>query len=99
MMQNLKVHEKVYHRNGISGIGFYAVEFSYEEDGEEHHAIATVDAYDVENLRDGGKKLNNPGTRVLMLDESGYVDIKRTMRGDHFHKQLCDYIIKEMKDA
>lgn len=89
----IEVNKAVYHRNGITGIGFWAIHFNYSEDGRREEAIATVDDDDV------GKKKVNPGTRILMLDENGYVDLERTMRGDHFHNALCDWIIKEARNA
>lgn len=93
----IKVQRCDYHRNGITGISFYAVWFTYTEDGIKESAVATVDADQVEKERCGGAQNYNPGTRVLMLDEVGGVDLQRTMRGDHFHKELCEWIIKEKK--
>jgi hypothetical protein len=89
----LKVLNCVYHRNGITGIGFYAVEFKYQEDGKERHGVATIDSYDVDKIKH--KEPHNPGTRILMLDEAGGVDLEQTMRGDNFHDDLCKWIIAD----
>lgn len=92
-LEKFKVHgDPVYHRNGIGGIGFYAVVFSYEEDGIQRSAVATVDANDVDAAEEG--KLHDPGTRILMVCPAGGIDIEETMRGDHFHEALCTAIKK-----
>lgn len=93
---NLKILKCVYHRNGISGIGFYAVEFKYVEDGRERHAIGTVDSQDIEKTQNNTPPYN-PDTRLLMLDEVGGVDIEETMRGDYFHADLVKWITAEQK--
>jgi len=92
-MNKFVVHNVVGHRNGITGKGFYAVSFSYQEDdGSTRSAIATVDYQDLQCIRD--KTPYDPGTRVLMCrkDNSG-IDIEETMRGDWFHDTLCRYLI------
>lgn len=90
---NLTVHQAVYHRNGITGIGFYAITFAYVEDGITREAIATVSDDDVQKVR--RNQPHDPSTRVLMFQDngSGLLDISRTMRGDHFHPNLCRYLI------
>jgi hypothetical protein len=87
----IKVINAVGHRNGICGIGFYAVDFTFHEDGKTREAIATVSFQDVENFRKN--KPHDPSTRVLMLCDAGGVDIEQTMRGDHFHDELCKFLI------
>lgn len=93
---NLKVAKCIYHRNGISGIGFYALEFSYVEEGRARIGIATVDADDVEIIKKN-EPFANPGTRVIMLNKANEPIIEETMRGDYFHAALVDWIMKEFK--
>ena len=83
-----------YHRNGISGIGFHALHIKWPEEGyvADREAVVTINGFDVENRIT--KKPHDPDTRVLMLDEMGGVDIEQTMRGDHFHEALIDWLIK-----
>jgi hypothetical protein len=94
-LNQFTVHRCVYHRNGISGIGFYALHIEWPEDGYTHlrEAVVTVDGHDVDNFRD--KKPHDPATRVLMLDNVGGVDIDDTMRGDWFHEALINWIIED----
>lgn len=91
----IHVLKSVYHRNGISGIGFYTLHIKWSEEGYEQprEAVATVNAFDVEAKREG--KRHDPDTRVLMLDDAGGVDIEQTMRGDWFHDDLVAYLIRE----
>lgn len=91
----MKIINHCYHRNGISGVGFYAIEFKYLENGKERHAIGTVSSDDIKAIRDGTPY--DPETRILMLGEDGGVDIEETMRGDHFHNQLCKFIMEKQK--
>jgi hypothetical protein len=89
----LTVHKVVAHRNGICGVGFYAVSFSYVENGKYRNAIATVSYDDLEAKF--AKEPHDPQTRVLMFREDNTgLDIEETMRGDHFHNDLCKYLIK-----
>ena len=98
-LKNLQVSQSVYHRNGISGIGFYALAFSYEEEeenGKIYTAIATVSERDLENFR--GDHSHDPDTRVLMLTQVGSIsgiDLTATMRGDYFHVDLCRWLIEQ----
>lgn len=91
----LKILNCVYHRNGIGGIGFYAVEFTYVEDDKERHAIGTVDTFDVDALRKG--EPHDPGTRIIMLNAANEPIIEETMRGDYFHEELVKHIIEGRK--
>jgi len=89
----LTINNCIYHRNGISGIAFYAVEFYYEEKDEKGNGIATIDADDLVR-----KEPYNPGTRILMLDPwTGGIVVEQTMRGDNFHKPLCEAIRKHQR--
>jgi hypothetical protein len=90
----MSVIDCAYHRNGITGVGFYAIEFTYiDEEQYEQHALATVDADQIEAVRNGKRDFYNPGTRIILLDESGCPDIKMTMRGDHFHGELVTFLL------
>jgi hypothetical protein len=95
-VEDLEVTSCVWHRNGISGIGFYAMEFKWKEEGYsgKQRAIATVDYYDVEKH---GKEPYDPGTRVLMMRNDGSIDTSDTMRGDYFHEALVLWIRKNKK--
>ena len=46
-MRNMKLTKIAYHRNGVGGIGFYAVAFRYREGGKNRCMIATVKGSDV----------------------------------------------------
>ena len=94
MIQDLRVQNCIYHRNGISGIGFWAVEFSYSEDEKTHNGIATVDDDDVQRFKK--QERCNPGTRIIML-RNHTPRIEETMRGDKFHTQLCEIIVEREK--
>jgi hypothetical protein len=96
-MTKINVHQSVYHRNGVSGVGFYAIRFDYTEDGRKRQAIATVSAGDVESIRT--KQPHDPQTRVLMLDPLDKTDITETMRGDHFHEALVKWILNHESNA
>jgi hypothetical protein len=90
---NIHVIQYVHHRNGMSGVGFYAVNFFWKETprGAQFESIATVSTDDLESFRNGVD--HDPDTRVLMIRDGG-VDIEQTLRGDNFHKALCEYLIK-----
>jgi hypothetical protein len=88
----LVAHHIEYHRNGIAGLGFYAVSFTYEEMGEKITAIATVDANDVEAY--AKQEPHDPGTRVFRFGRTGGINLAEHMRGDHFHDALCEAIVK-----
>jgi hypothetical protein len=100
-IKNFKMHDLTYHRNGITGKGFYACSFSADVDGRFEQGIATVDADDIDVSV--GEKFINPGTRVLMVGNGGGIDVTRTMRGDHFHPWLREAIeehnTKERRDS
>lgn len=97
-MNVTKVHQCVYHRNGVSGEGFWAVIF----DAEEHRAhedlgsrrfIATVFDDDVEAWKE--RRLVNPHCAVFdigMLAEVGVTFGHNSWRGDHFFAPLCEVI-------
>lgn len=95
---NMTIHRVEWHRNGISGVGFYAILFSNKEDGVTGEYLATVSGDDLEKSRaraEGkpGIPAYCPETRVIALCPAGGVDIERTMRGDYFHGDLVQYLI------
>lgn len=90
MAKLITVTECRYHRNGISGIGFYAIRFSWMDEGREDHAIATVSSEDTAKY--DKKVSHNPETRVLVFGHDGGLDLNRTMRGDYFHEDLCEWL-------
>ena len=92
--KTIKVLDSQYHRNGIGGIGFYAMSITWVEDGEIRYAVATVSADDVENWRN--KNRHDPQTRVLVISHTptgACVNINDTLRGDWFHDELCKYLV------
>lgn len=91
-MLDIKVTECYYHRNGISGVGFYALSFNWTEHlNDQRYAIATVSSDDFERYMK--KKNCNPETRVLCFGHTGGVDLNNTMRGDYFHEALCEWLV------
>lgn len=95
MFTKFKVFDTQYHRNGVSGVGFYAIHFSYVEDSVTRNAIATVSSNDFDKYLN--KEPYDPETRVLMFGPLGGIDISETMRGDYFNDQLMDHIKKHTK--
>lgn len=78
-----KIHAREYHRNGISGDPFRAVEFEFrdtEEDGRAvHRAIATLPLEPSDGESD---------CRVLAVDVGFLPDITVCYRGDRFEGPL-----------
>ena len=96
MMKIQLLQTPVYHRNGISGKGFWALSIRWTEDHMPlQYAIATVDGEDVHDWVEG--KSHDPATRILTIGAMGGIDIDNTMRGDHFHDDLCAYIATHQK--
>ena len=94
-ISDIAVKDACYHRNGVGGIGFFAVEFSFKGDDETtRFAVATVCSQDVATAG-RGLQVRNPATRVLMFRGPGALDITETMRGDCFHEALCAYLLKK----
>jgi len=74
-----KVHQVDYHRNGISGIGFYSVSYDWADyDGVERRMLATIEA-PPEHL-----SWDKTTVRVIDIDEP-----QTSWRGD----RLADMII------
>ena len=95
-IKDFKVIKGVYHRNGISGLGFWAIDFTWIEDGEQRHAIGTVASDDVEKGLPEGLSYN-PATRIIMLNKANEPCIEETMRGDNFHEPLVEWIQAYLK--
>ena len=94
-MKNMHLRTIAYHRNGVGGEGFYAIAFSYREDGRSHRMVATVFGSDDDEHY--GQTAPCTG-RVAALDAdlaaAGVVgrDGKNTWRGDNFEPQLRQWI-------
>ena len=88
MIDNIQITDKCYHRNGITGLGFYAVSGSVVIDDVKEKFVATVSGPELEAFR-RGQRVVNPDTRVLILTADGSVNPWYTVRGDHFHEPLC----------
>lgn len=93
-MEHLDVTECEYHRNGVCGIGFYTLIFSYTESGTKSYALATVSGDDFQEYLSKGRKDRdvNHQTRILLFGRTGGVDIHNTMRGDWYHDDLCEWL-------
>jgi hypothetical protein len=91
--------EIAYHRNGVSGEGFYFVRGLWSVDGEQHMMLATV--FPPDPIKDGPGKsepdwgvyerreFDNP--RVAILDEQLLPEIgftRNSWRGDQFAPAL-----------
>lgn len=85
-----EVKQCVWHRNGISGKGFFALHILWPENGQIREAFATVDGEDIEAFYNS--KHVDPATRVLMVRDNGSLDLDETMRGDFFHEALVKWI-------
>jgi hypothetical protein len=87
------VHQCEYHRNGTSGIGFWAVIFdAHYDDRPPSRFIASVFADDVDRRHEG---FINPHCAVYdlgLLAETGVTFGLNSWRGDHFFDALCDVI-------
>lgn len=94
-LDEFRVISSVYHRNGITGVGFHALNIIWQEpEMGELEAVVTVNHDDVKAYKAGRRV--NPDTRALMIRDGG-VNIELTMRGDWFHEPLVKWLIaKEM---
>ena len=77
-----KVHDVTYHRNGISGIGFYSVRYDWADyDGVERRMLATI----TPNSDIGG--YNETSCRVIDIDEP-----QESWRGDSLAPKIVNMI-------
>ena len=80
-----KVHQVDYHRNGISGIGFYSVRYDWADyDGVERRMLATIE---VNNSEDFDELLPVASCRVLDIDEP-----ETSWRGDQLAPKILNMI-------
>ena len=79
-----KVHQVDYHRNGISGIGFYSVRYDWADyDGIERRMLATIEAPQ-EHL-----SWDHSSMRVIDIDESHL-----SWRGDRLAPKVINMIVR-----
>ena len=79
-----KVQDVVYHRNGISSVGFYSVEYLWADyDGIERRMLATIEA-PPEHL-----SWDHSTCRVIDMDES-----YTSWRGDQLAPKIINMIVK-----
>ena len=83
-----KVHQVDYHRNGISGIGFYSVLYDLADyDGVERRMLATIEA--------PPQELSWDHTRVRVID----IDEPETSwRGDQLAPKIVNMVVKHNVD-
>jgi len=83
-----KVHQVDYHRNGISGIGFYSVRYDWADyDGVERRMLATIEA--------PPQHLSWDHTRVRVID----IDEPETSwRGDQLAPKIVNIVVKHNVD-
>ena len=83
-----KVHQVDYHRNGISGIGFYSVRYDWADyDGVERRMLATIEA--------PPQHLSWDHTRVRVID----IDEPETSwRGDQLAPKTVNIVVKHNVD-
>ena len=80
-----KVHQVDYHRNGISGIGFYSVRYDWADyDGIERRMLATIE---VDDSEDFDELLPVVSCRVLDIDEP-----ETSWRGDSLAPKILHMI-------
>ena len=96
-----KVHQIDYHRNGISGIGFYSVRYDWADyDGVERRMLATI-TVEKEGVKDElgwyqGKNKNHfdiSECRVIDID-----DCSISWRGDNLGPMVV-HMVEEFKNA
>lgn len=92
--QQIEVHEIAYHRNGVAGVGFYAVTFTdHDVDGEPVKFVATV--FPPDPITDGPDEgepdwgetqgFHNPRIAILALDLLPSVTFAHnSWRGDRY---------------
>jgi len=83
-----KVHDITYHRNGISGIGFYSVRYDWADyDGVERRMLATIE--------NPPEHLSWDHTRVRVID----IDEPQTSwRGDQLAPKIVNMVVKHNVD-
>jgi len=83
-----KVHQVDYHRNGISGIGFYSVRYDWADyDGVERRMLATLEAPQ-EHL-----SWDHTTVRVIDIDEP-----QTSWRGDSLAPKIVNMVVKHNVD-
>ena len=83
-----KVHQVDYHRNGISGIGFYSVRYDWADyDGVERRMLATIEA-PPEHL-----SWDHTSCRVIDIDEP-----ETSWRGDQLAPKIVNIVVKHNVD-
>jgi hypothetical protein len=99
VVENIEVHELAWHRNGISGEGFFAVTFTADADGEQTKFVATVfPPGDGTSEPDWGAyergDWDNPRVAVLALDKLPSVEFGvNSWRGDNYAPALYRAIL------
>lgn len=90
MRSTIKVNQVRYHRNGVGGEGFFAVGFTFREDGVEHRLVATVVASEgVLGEVDGL-------CQVYVIDPA---DLDSRWRGDVFAAELLTVVTAAAADG
>jgi len=83
-----KVHQIDYHRNGISGIGFYSVRYDWADyDGVERRMLATIER-PPEHL-----SWDHTRVRVIDIDET-----QTSWRGDQLAPKIVNMVVKHNVD-
>ena len=81
-----KVHDVTYHRNGISGIGFYSVRYDWADyDGIERRMLATIEAPS-SVIHD---TWNQSSCRAIDIDEP-----MESWRGDNLAPKVINMIVR-----
>jgi len=88
-----------YNRNGVSGVGHYAIIFKWKYDSQTTYRMFAA-VFPCECMRDeDGDELPwtvrhvcNPIISVQNLDQLANNNAKWNYRGDHFHGDLCEVI-------
>lgn len=92
----IDIHEVAYHRNGIAGEGFYAICFSWDDDGTYRKMLGVVFPDDNDSF--GYNPRANPHTAVFDVNELAVDNIAfargNSWRGDRFDHDLRDAIDK-----
>ena len=82
-----KVHQVDFHRNGISGKGFYSVRYDWADyDGVERRMLATIE---VDDSEDFDELLPVASCRVLDIDEP-----ETSWRGDSLAPKILHMIVR-----
>lgn len=93
------IESVAYHRNGVSGEGFYVVTFQKDEDGVSTPMVGIVFDYDDWLTKPG--QFRNCEVAVLNRELVGEGDIRfgyNSFRGDHFASDLYE-AIKRYSDS